>query len=550
MNYLDLEGVKKIVNKIKENVHNCNWNYVKEIDGKEAIEKRNVVIGPVGTEDSSVDEDNLIAGHCCVVEGSYNRVMGDNVYVTGAGNMISTPVFSSANPETGMFWVKGRQNWVISQILSGGADCVDISGFGNTIYVKNGVGVGPSIIYGNINRIESTQEHCRSISCIITGTSNLIKDWGDELMGNVIQGTNSFFKPEFGYVFGIGPLTMDSTEEGGVGPTGKGAKNALAIYNNQANEEDAKNGNIYLFGVGGYDGTDIKNDTLSLQEKLQVLEKQQGDQILQDKLTSLETSVQSLFEKLKEVDILQDKLTSLETDDLTLTIRCLEDLPNGGTGLAINGTQELVPIKAGENKIITKVQKVFIFTDKKVDKFEFKKGTVFSNNSLKSLFFACDFKGLLDLSMLNLDNLEPYAPDLPAPAFSINTSCSIRLPKKWKPSGITTLKQAFWMTETTSLDLRGLDLSNISDLTEFINCSELIDFQVGEGIGKMKDEASTLDLSAMIKWTNSTVQTLLDLYDRKANGMGVITIKLSAATKSALGTNGIQTLTAKGYTIA
>ena len=236
-------------------------------------------------------------------------------------------------------------------------------------------------------------------------------------------------------------------------------------------------------------------------------------------------------------------------DDLTLTIRCLEDLPNGGTGLAINGTEELVPIKAGENKIITKVQKVFIFTDKKVDKFEFKKGTIFSSNSLKSLYFACDFTGLLDLSMLNLDNLEFYSTNLPG-AFCISANCSIRLPKKWKPSGITALNNAFYMTELTSLDLSGLDLSNISDLTNFIGCPKLIDFQVGEGIGKMKDEASTLDLSAMVKWTNSTVQTLLDLYDRKANGMGVITIKLSAATKNALGASGIQTLTAKGYTIA
>ena len=553
MNYLDLGGVKRIVNKIKENVHNCNWNYVKEIDGKEAIEKRNVVIGPVGTKDPSIDDgtytqDNLVKGHYCVVEGLCNRVVGDRVIVTGANNFILTPSYSDADSDSLTLWIKGNGNSVISEMRNKGVDHTEIMGYANSIYMKAGSGISASFIQGEMNRIESTQENCRNFSGTINGAINLIKDWEEDCLFNVIQGINSFFKPEFGYVFGIGSLSITESEKFGPIPTGVGAKNALAIYNNMANEEDTKNGNIYLFGVGGYDGTDIKNDTLSLQEKLQILEKQQGDQILQDKLTSLETSVQSLFEKLKEVDILQDKLTSLETQDLTLTIRCLEDLPNDGMGLAINGIEELVPIKAGEDKIITKVQKVLIYTDKKVDKFEFKKGTLFCNNSLKSLFFACNFKGLLDLSMLNLDNLEPYLTDMPA--FAINTSCSIKLPKKWKPSGITALKQAFWMPETTSLDLRGLDLSNISDLEEFISCPELIDFQVGEGIGKMKDEASTLDLSAMVKWTNSTVQTLLDLYDRKANGMGVITIKLSSATKNALGTDGIQTLTAKGYTIA
>ena len=553
MNYLDLEGVKRIVNKIKENVHNCNWNYVKEIDGKEAIEKRNVVIGPVGTKDPSIDDgtytqDNLVKGHYCVVEGLCNRVVGDRVTVAGTQNIILTPSYSSADSDSFTLWIKGNNNGVISEMSNKGVDQTEIIGYGNSIYMKDGSGITISFIQGVYNRIESTQEHCRNFTGTINGALNLIKDWGEETLYNVIQGINSFFKPEFGYVFGIGPLSLGESEKFGPIPTGVGAKNALAIYNNIANEKDAKNGNIYLIGVGGYDGTDIKNDTLSLQEKLQALEKQQGGQILQDKLASLETDVQSLFTKLKEVEILQDKLASLETDDLTLTIRCSEDLPSDGMGLAVNGTQDLIQIKAGEDKIITKVQKVFIYTNKNIEKFELKKGTTFCNNSLKSLMFLCNYKGLLDLSMLNLDNLEPYLTD--NPAFYIASDCLIKLPKKWKPSGITSLANAFYLEKATSLDLSGLDLTNISDLKEFINGPELVDFQLGEGIGKMKDEAGTLDLSSLTKWTNTSVQTLLDLYDRKANGLGVITIKLSAATKNALGTDGISTLTAKGYTVA
>ena len=66
----------------------------------------------------------------------------------------------------------------------------------------------------------------------------------------------------------------------------------------------------------------------------------------------------------------------------------------------------------------------------------------------------------------------------------------------------------------------------------------------------MGGNVGSLDLSALIKWTDSSVQTLLSLYNRKANGMSVITLKLSTATKEALGTNGIKALTTRGYTIA
>lgn len=102
-----------------------------------------------------------------------------------------------------------------------------------------------------------------------------------------------------------------------------------------------------------------------------------------------------------------------------------------------------------------------------------------------------------------------------------------------------------------NLDITGWNMTNVTNMTDmFAGCSKIKNLLLSEGFGRMKDEVGTLDLSSLTNWTNESVQTLLTLYDRNANGLGVITIKLSTATKEALGTSGIQTLTTKGYTIA
>ena len=122
----------------------------------------------------------------------------------------------------------------------------------------------------------------------------------------------------------------------------------------------------------------------------------------------------------------------------------------------------------------------------------------------------------------------------------------------WDTRNVIKTNQMFdqcWSLE--NLDLTGWNMTNVKDMEHMFNaCSKIKNLLLSEGFGRMKDEVGTLDLSTLENWTNDSVQTLLTLYDRKANGMGVITIKLSEATKNALGTSGIQTLTAKGYTIA
>lgn len=122
----------------------------------------------------------------------------------------------------------------------------------------------------------------------------------------------------------------------------------------------------------------------------------------------------------------------------------------------------------------------------------------------------------------------------------------------WDTRNVSNMNSVFAnCRKLTSLDLSGWSTQSVYSMEMmFSNCSAITSLTLGEGFGRMHDSVGTLDLSALTKWTGSTVDTLLDLYDRKANGMGVITIKLSSATKNALGTDGISTLTAKGYTIA
>lgn len=105
-------------------------------------------------------------------------------------------------------------------------------------------------------------------------------------------------------------------------------------------------------------------------------------------------------------------------------------------------------------------------------------------------------------------------------------------------------------TKLTNLNLEGWDTRSVNTMEGmFKNCKNMSSLLLGEGFGRMQDSVGTVDFSMMSNWKYD-VESLTKLYDRKVNGMGVITLKLSVATKSALGNDGIMELTDKGYTIA
>ena len=120
--------------------------------------------------------------------------------------------------------------------------------------------------------------------------------------------------------------------------------------------------------------------------------------------------------------------------------------------------------------------------------------------------------------------------------------------KGWETKNVKQMESVFANTRFESLDLSTWDLSSVENFYGMFE-TKLKRLTLGENFGKVKDKCATLDFSKISAWDDS-VKSLLTLYDRKANGMGVITIKLHANAKAKLGEDGIAQLTAKGYTIA
>ncbi len=110
--------------------------------------------------------------------------------------------------------------------------------------------------------------------------------------------------------------------------------------------------------------------------------------------------------------------------------------------------------------------------------------------------------------------------------------------------------------DISSVDMSGWDFSSLESTPNFgSGWPTLYDVHAGEGWGKMPGDSPVLDLSGFSKWQQNpntgqnTVKTLLNLYDRAANGMGTMTLKLASTAYAALTSAEIATLTAKGYTV-
>ena len=122
----------------------------------------------------------------------------------------------------------------------------------------------------------------------------------------------------------------------------------------------------------------------------------------------------------------------------------------------------------------------------------------------------------------------------------------------WDTSKVTSMNYMFARSASiTSLDVSGWDTSKVTSMAGiFMGLINITTLLFGEGFGKMDAKCGSLDLTQLSKLNNDSIKSLLTLYDRKANGLGVITIKLHANTKKVLGEDGIAQLTAKGYIIA
>ena len=99
------------------------------------------------------------------------------------------------------------------------------------------------------------------------------------------------------------------------------------------------------------------------------------------------------------------------------------------------------------------------------------------------------------------------------------------------------------------LDISGFDLSSTSAYgvdTFFGRNIMLTHLILGEGFGKIK-EGVTFDMSSFASLDEESKASFMSLYDRKANGLPNVTLKLK--TSFGFSEEQIQSLTNKGYTI-
>ena len=117
-------------------------------------------------------------------------------------------------------------------------------------------------------------------------------------------------------------------------------------------------------------------------------------------------------------------------------------------------------------------------------------------------------------------------------------------------SNVTNMQNFGYLSAIKKINLSGVNTQSVTIMNGFLKYCNIKSLTVGEDFGRMKDSVKTLDFSGFTNWKDNSVKSLLTLYDRKANGMGVITLKLHSNTKAVLGEDGIAQLTAKGYIIA
>ena len=114
----------------------------------------------------------------------------------------------------------------------------------------------------------------------------------------------------------------------------------------------------------------------------------------------------------------------------------------------------------------------------------------------------------------------------------------------------------FYMCSSlTSLDLSSFDLSSVTSSDKYVNntfggCTLLSTLILGNGFFKAP-VSGTADFSDLKNWTNESVISSLvtNSYDRVANELPVLTLKLSNATKAVLTEEHVTIMNNKGYTI-
>jgi surface protein len=108
-----------------------------------------------------------------------------------------------------------------------------------------------------------------------------------------------------------------------------------------------------------------------------------------------------------------------------------------------------------------------------------------------------------------------------------------------------------YCSKLASLDLSGFDTSRVFNMYGmFTGCYNITQLSLGEGFFK-KQSVTEVDFSDLENWSqDSFIQSVVtNSYDRTANGLANLTLKLHANTYAYLTDEHKATLTTKGYTV-
>ena len=189
--------------------------------------------------------------------------------------------------------------------------------------------------------------------------------------------------------------------------------------------------------------------------------------------------------------------------------------------------------------------------------------------NLKYCFESCSVSNMLDLSMLDFSSVTSLRY-----TFSGSGVAKLKLPElregnnlqgmyctwynngniqkldlsKFNTKNVTEFGWCFdGATNLEWLDISGFDLSSATGVNTFFGRNiRLTHLILGEGFGKIKSGV-TFNMSSFASLDEESKASFMSLYDRKANGLPNVTLKLK--TSYGFSEEQIQSLTNKGYTI-
>ena len=164
---------------------------------------------------------------------------------------------------------------------------------------------------------------------------------------------------------------------------------------------------------------------------------------------------------------------------------------------------------------------------------------------MSSMFRSCSKLTSLDLSNFNTSNVTDMSF-----MFSYCSNLTSLDVTNFNTSKVTNMYYMFGSCyNLTSLDVTNFDTSKVTNMYYmFDSCSKLTNIAFGEGWGK-NTSALTLDLSSCGTLTAETFNSMLNMYDRAANGLSAMTIQFSSSKVGNMPSGWQEAMAAKGYTI-